>query len=200
MDPVTLQELVPSLALGIGLAACAGLRAWLPLLLTGLLARFDYLTLGPSFQFLTGNRALTLFAVATLIELIGDKVPAVDHALDAIGTVLRPAAGALLAASVFWQVNDPLTAVALGLVVGAPSALVPHAAKSALRAVATTFTGGLANPVLSLLEDLIAIGLFALTVLLPLLVAALVALTALLVLRFFKKRAQEAAPLPSASA
>jgi hypothetical protein len=200
VDPVTLQELVPSLALGIGLAACAGLRAWLPLLLTGLLARFDYLTLGPSFQFLTGNRALTLFAVATLIELIGDKVPAVDHALDAIGTVLRPAAGALLAASVFWQVNDPLTAVALGLVVGAPSALVPHAAKSALRAVATTFTGGLANPVLSLLEDLIAIGLFALTVLLPLLVAALVALTALLVLRFFKKRAQEAAPLPSASA
>ena len=201
MDPVTLQELVPSLALGIGLAACAGLRAWLPLLLTGLLARYDYLTLGSSFQFLTTDRALVLFGVATLIELIGDKFPAVDHALDAIGTVLRPAAGALLAASVFWQISDPLTAIALGLVVGAPSALVPHAAKSALRAVATTFTGGLANPLLSLLEDVIALGLFVLAVLLPLLVAAFVALTAFLLLRFFKKRAQPPpAPLPSATA
>ena len=47
MDAVAIRELVPSLALAIGLAACAGLHAWLPLLLTGLLARFEYLELGP---------------------------------------------------------------------------------------------------------------------------------------------------------
>ena len=199
MDPGALQELVPSLALGIGLAACAGLRAWLPLLLTGLLARFDYLTLGPSFQFLTTNRALVLFGAATLIELLGDKFPVVDHALDAIGTVLRPAAGALLAASVFWQIQDPLTAIALGLVIGAPSALLPHAAKSALRTISTTFTGGLATPLISLLEDVIALGIFVLAVLLPLVMAALVALTAFLLLRWWKGRARTQAPPPPAS-
>lgn len=197
MDSGALQDLVPSLALGIGLAACAGLRAWLPLLLTGLLARFGYLTLGTNFQFLTGDRALLLFGAATLIELLGDKFPAVDHALDAIGTVLRPAAGALLAASVFWQIQDPLTAIALGLVVGAPSALVPHAAKSALRTLSTTFTGGLATPVLSLIEDVIAIGIFVLTVLVPLFVAATVLLAALLLLRWLRSRTRTQAPAPT---
>lgn len=188
MGGVELSESVPSLALAIALAACAGLRAWLPLLLTGLLARFDYLNLGTSFQFLESDRALVLFAVATLIELLGDKFPAVDHALDAIGTLLRPAAGVLLAASVMWQVQDPLVALGLGLIVGAPSAVVPHAAKSALRAVSSTLTAGIANPLLSLLEDVIAIGLFALAVLLPLLAALLVALTALLLARRLGRR------------
>jgi hypothetical protein len=185
---VVLSEFVPSLALAIALAACAGLRAWLPLLLTGLLARFEYLDLGASFQFLKSDRALVLFGVATLIELLGDKFPAVDHALDAIGTLLRPAAGVLLAASVMWQVQDPLVALGLGLIVGAPAAVVPHAAKSALRAVSTTLTAGIANPLLSLLEDVIAIGIFVLAVLLPLLAALLVLLAAGLVARRLLRR------------
>lgn len=189
MDSAALPELVPSLAMGIGLAACAGLRAWLPLLLTGLLARLDYIQLGAAFQFLTSDRALVLFGAATLIELLGDKLPAVDHALDAIGTVLRPAAGVLLAASVLWEIHDPLLAIALGVVVGAPSALVPHAAKSALRSLSTTFTGGLATPLLSLLEDVVALGIFALAVLVPLLVAGMVALAAILLARRLRPRA-----------
>ena len=46
-------DVVPSLALAIGLAACAGLRAWLPLLLAGRpRARWGIIELGPSFQFL----------------------------------------------------------------------------------------------------------------------------------------------------
>ena len=90
----------PASLLAIALAASAGLRAWLPLLLAGGLARAGVLDLGDSFSFLASNKALVLFGVATIVELVGDKVPAVDHALDVIGTPLRPAAGALLAASV----------------------------------------------------------------------------------------------------
>jgi hypothetical protein len=183
MDAALWLDLIPSLALGIGLAACAGLRAWLPLLLTGSLARFGFIELGDKFMFLSSNRALVLFGVATLVEIAADKVPAVDHALDSLSTVLRPAAGSLLAASVLWQVSDPLTALALGVAVGAPSALLPHAAKTVLRTASTTLTGGLANPVISLLEDVIAIGMFVLTVLLPLVAAACVALVAFLVVR-----------------
>jgi hypothetical protein len=81
-----LAEYLPALGLAIALAACAGLRAWLPLLLAGGLARAGLLELGPQFQFLASNRALALFAAATLLELAADKVPALDHALDALST------------------------------------------------------------------------------------------------------------------
>lgn len=197
MDGVNWLEVVPSLALGIGLAACAGLRAWLPLLLLGGLARWGLVDLSPSFEFVSSTRALVLFGVATVVEIAGDKIPAVDHTLDALSTVLRPAAGSLLAASVLWQVSDPLTAMALGIAVGAPSALVPHAAKSTLRVVSTSLTAGLANPVLSLLEDALAVVLFVLTVVLPVMAAALVVLTGFLVARRLLRRSPSNAARPA---
>ncbi len=189
MEVATFSEFLPALALAIALAASAGLRAWLPLLLAGGLARLGVLDLGSSFAFLGSDKALMLFGVATIVELLGDKVPAVDHALDVIGTPLRPAAGALLAASVLGTVSDPLTALVLGTAVGAPAALVPHVAKSALRMVSTTLTGGLANPFLSLLEDAIAILTFVLAILVPVLVVLLLAVTLFIALRLLRRRA-----------
>jgi hypothetical protein len=179
----SIVEVVSALALAIGLAACAGLRAWLPLLLAGGLARTGWLELGPSFSFLASDRALLLFGIATVVEILADKVPAVDHALDMLSTPLRPIAGAVLASSALGGVADPLTAIVLGVAVGAPTALLPHAAKSFARAASTTFTAGLANPVLSVLEDVLAVMLFVLAVLVPLLVAAGVIALAVLVLR-----------------
>jgi hypothetical protein len=182
-------ELGMALALGVSLAACAGLRAWLPLLLAGGAARMGWMELGPSFQFLTSDKALILFGVATVVEMAADKVPALDHLLDVLSTVLRPAAGSLLAASVLWPVNDPLTALCLGVAVGAPVALLPHAGKSMLRAASTALTAGLANPVISFLEDAAVLVLFLLAVLLPLLAVATVLLAIVLVARRRRRRA-----------
>ncbi|HSD27156.1 MAG TPA: DUF4126 domain-containing protein [Vicinamibacteria bacterium] len=187
MDVSTLTEFLPTLALAIALAASAGLRAWLPLLLAGGLARLGVLDLGPSFEFLASTKALVLFGVATAVELVGDKIPAVDNALDVLGTPLRPAAGALLAASVLGTVTDPLTSIVLGTAVGAPSALVPHAVKAALRAASTSVTGGLANPLLSFLEDAISIVTFILAVLVPLVVVAALGLTLYLASRWLRR-------------
>jgi hypothetical protein len=188
VDTVAWADVVSSISLAIGLAACAGLRAWLPLLLVGGLSRAGLLTLGPSFAFLGSNRALLLFGVATLIEIVGDK----DHALDMLSTVLRPAAGSVIAASVMWEVHDPLTALALGVAVGAPAALVPHAAKSVLRAASTTLTGGLANPLISVAEDVLAVAMFLFTVVLPLVAATILVLVAILVLRRMARRSSPA--------
>jgi hypothetical protein len=183
-----------ALALGVALAACAGLRAWLPLLLAGGAARMGWLELGQSFEFLSSTRALVLFGVASVVEIAADKVPALDHVLDALSTVLRPAAGSLLAASVLWPVHDPLTALALGVAVGAPVALVPHAAKSIARAASTTFTAGLANPLISLAEDGLVVVLFVLAVLVPLLVVtAVLGLLFLIVMRWRRRPAPVAA-------
>ena len=154
---------VLAITLAVALAACAGLRAWLPLLLAGALSRAGWLQLGDSFQLMGSNKALALFAVATAIELIGDKIPAVDHALDALSTVLRPAAGAMLAASVFGRIADPLESAALGVAVGAPVALIPHAGKTVLRAASSALTarrqsrsdGGPAVRVMILMSDML---------------------------------------------
>jgi hypothetical protein len=172
VDLQSWAAIASSVALAISLAACTGLRAWLPLLVGGALARLGVIELGPSFGFLASNAALTVFGLASVIEIAADKVPALDHALDALSTVLRPAAGSLLAASVLWKISDPLVALALGTALGAPASLVPHAAKSALRAASSAFTLGVANPVLSLAEDAATLLLVAVSVLVPLVAAA----------------------------
>ena len=189
MDSWSALEIARAVALAIALAACAGLRAWLPLFLVGILARFDFLTLGTSWRFLASNQALLLFGIATVIEILGDKIAAVDHALDAVSTFLRPAAGSLLAASVLSFIHDPHLALVAGIVVGAPTAFLPHAAKSSLRVSSTGLTAGLANPVLSVIEDGISLFLFALAILVPLLAALLlVAVTVLLLWRFSRRK------------
>jgi len=188
VDTASLSEFLPALALAIALAASAGLRAWLPLLLAGGLTRAGVLDLGPSFVFLSSNKALLIFGAATAVELLGDKIPVVDHALDVIGTPLRPAAGALLAASVLGTVSDPLTALVLGTAVGAPSALVPHALKTGLRTASTALTGGLANPVISFIEDGVSVALVVLAVLVPLLVIALLGIAIYLTARLLRRR------------
>jgi hypothetical protein len=131
---------------------------------------------------------LILFGVASVLEIVGDKIPAVDHGLDAISSVLRPLAGALLAASVLGRFADPLTAIALGIAVGAPTAIVPHLTKSGLRALSTVFTAGLANPIVSLLEDLLALAMFLLAVLVPIVVLLGLLLVAVFAARRFARR------------
>jgi hypothetical protein len=188
VEGAVFTEVVPALAMAIGLAACAGLRAWLPLFLAGALARLGVIDIGESFRFVASDRALILFGVATLIEIAGDKVPAIDHALDALSTVMRPAAGSLLAAAVIGHVTDPLTASVLGIAVGAPSSLVPHAAKTTVRALSTALTGGIANPFVSLLEDMAALVLFAFTVVVPLLVALALVVALVVIARRLLRR------------
>lgn len=186
--PAMSVDLLQSIALGIALAACAGLRAWLPLFAVGLSVRLGVVPLGDSFRFLGSNTALTVFAIATVIELIADKIPVVDHALDALSTFLKPIAGMVLAASVLWTVDDPIVAIALGVMVGAPASLVPHTAKATLRGVLSPITGGLAAPVLSILEDVIAFGLVALAILAPFVVAAGFVLFVLVTGKFLRKK------------
>ena len=171
---------IPIALLGLGLAASSGLNTFLPLLILALAARFGTqfnLSFAPqlngSFAWLTSDAALATLAVATLAEIIGDKVPSVDHALDVLGTVARPIAGALAAASVFHS-SDPAFAMLLGLIIGAPTAFGFHAAKAGTRATSSVGTFGLLNPVLSFLEDMAALVMVFVALLAPWLVPVFV--------------------------
>ena len=144
--------------LGVALAATAGLRAWLPLFVVGLLARLGQIDLNASFGFLSRTDALVIFGVATVLEFLGDKIVALDHFLDSLGTFIRPVAGTLLASSMLTS-TEPLTATVLGMVTGGGAALTVHAGKALARLKATAtlpLHGGTGNAAMSLTEDFIS--------------------------------------------
>lgn len=160
------MDAVSQLLLGLSLASASGLRAFLPLLVMAVAARFHVIPLNGQFAWLHSTTALVVLGIATTAELLADKVPVVDHALDALQTVVRPAAGALaLAAS--QSHADPMLAAVLGLILGAPIAGSLHLAKGGTRLASTATTAGMANPALSLLEDIASLGLSLLAVYLP---------------------------------
>ncbi len=72
------------IAMGLSLAACAGLRAFLPLFVVGAAGRLEWIPLTDSFAWMTSWPALLVFGFAVLTELLGDKFPLVDHFLDAL--------------------------------------------------------------------------------------------------------------------
>jgi hypothetical protein len=154
MESTTLQisVVLAQVASGIGLAACAGLRAFLPLFVVGLAGRLDWIPLTGKFEWLTSMPALVVFGAAVVVEVLADKVPIVDHFLDSIQAFVKPVAGAVLAASVLAELS-PLQASVLGLVTGGAVAGTIHLTKANLRLVSSAATAGLANPVLSVIED-----------------------------------------------
>jgi hypothetical protein len=188
MSVSDLTEWAGTIALAITLAACAGLRAWLPLFCAGLMGRLGIAHLGDSFSWLHSNAAIGLFGVATVVEMIGDKIPAIDHALDSLGVLVRPLSGALVAAAVAYHIDNPLWASVFGLAVGAPTAFAPHALKSSVRVGSSVTTMGVANPFLSTAEDMMAIGLAAMAFLVPFAGVALLALLLWTVVRWTKRR------------
>lgn len=173
--------------LGLGLAAAAGLRAFLPLLLLSLAARLQLfgIDLNDSAAWLGSDAALITLGLATALELLADKVPFLDHALSAIGTVTRPVAAVVAAGSVFAGV-DPVVAAVAGVVIGAPTALAFHAAQSGTRIASTATTGGLLNPVVSIVEDLLAVLTAGLAIIAPLLVPLVLVLLLWLIWKLVK--------------
>ncbi len=118
--------------LGLILAATAGLRAWLPLLTLSLLAHTDAISLNPQLQWLDSPQALGILAIATILEIAADKIPALDNALDAFGLAIRPIAGAI-AMSAAISFTDPIVAVVIGIAAGGTAAGIVEVGKGTTR-------------------------------------------------------------------
>jgi uncharacterized protein YggT (Ycf19 family) len=174
-----------------GLSSSAGLNAYLPLLVVALLARFtDLITLKPPWDALQSWWVIGLLVVLLIIEMLVDKVPAVDTINDTIQTFIRPAAGAILFAASAGIISDahPVLALICGLLVAGGV----HAVKATARPVVTGTTGGLLNPVVSVLEDLLSLVMAILAVLVPLLGLLLLVLVIILLLRWRRRRREHA--------
>ena len=186
------------LALGFSLAATTGLRAFLPLFAAAASARAGMVQLGPSFAWLSSDPALIVFGSAVVFEILADKVPVLDHALDAGGVFVKPAAATLLTASMFTSM-DPVMASVLGLVAGGATAGGVHLVKAKTRVASTAFTAGIANPVLSLAEDVIAVIGVALAMVIPVFVAVAVIAFLMIATWLLIRRFQRPIPAPTAA-
>jgi uncharacterized membrane protein len=201
---------VEQLLTGLGLATAAGLNAYIPLLALGLLARFtDVVNLPPGWSWMENGWVLTIVAVLLVVEVVADKVPALDSINDAIQTFVRPTAGGIVfgsgTAAETAAVADPGEFAQSGkwipVVIGVVIALVVHLAKSAVRPAANVATAGVAAPVLSTVEDVASVGLVFAALLLPALVLVFVLALAWaawsLLRRRRRRRLQQARPDPA---
>ncbi|MDP3377836.1 MAG: DUF4126 domain-containing protein [Brevundimonas sp.] len=199
-----LETWVLPVLLALGLAAASGLRIFVPLFMAALAAKFQLfgIELNDGMLWMTSNTAIAALGLATVIEIVSDKVPVLDNALHAIGLIARPVAGALVAGSMFVGL-DPTAAAIAGIIVGAPTALAFGAAQGGTRAASTLSTAGMANPLLSVVDDLVSVGTVMIAFLMPLLIPVVI-LIGFLVLRavynHWRKDHRTPATVPTLSA
>ena len=133
------------------------------------------------YDVLTDGWVIGAIVLLLVVEVFADKVPMIDHVNDLVGTVVRPAAGAVLfAATMTGAVSDIDPRVAL--VAGALAAGVAHGAKATARPVVTATTGGIGNPVVSTIEDVAALITSLVAILAPVLLAVALVLFVILVI------------------
>lgn len=169
---------------GLGLASSAGLNAYVPLLALGLLGRFtDLLTLPPGWGWLENPWLLGVLGLLCVVDVVADKIPALDSVNDVVQTLVRPASGGIVfasgAGSQTVAVDDPAALFADGrwipVAIGVVVALMVHLTKAGVRPVANLASGGVSAPVLSTAEDVTSLSLTAAAILLPVLVLVLLA-------------------------
>jgi Domain of unknown function (DUF4126) len=170
-----LEAMLASLT-GLGLSAAAGLNAYIPLLLVGVLARFtDVITLPEPYRWIQSGWAIAIVSVLLAAELILDKVAVVDHVNDVVQTLVRPTVGGVIFAATTaaeqadnstWMQQHPWVGILLGVVVAG----VVHATKATARPIVNATTVGTGTPFVSAAEDVASLGMSLVAVFLPILV------------------------------
>src|SRR5688500_9061922 len=155
-------------AAGVVLAASAGLRAFMPLFGVGLASRLFGWSITPSMDWMATDVGLVALGVATVVELLADKVPLVDHTLDVLHTIVGPLAGALVAFSLSADLPPALGAI-LAIALGAPVAGGVHLIAAVTRVKSSVMSAGSFNPALSLVGDVVTVAAIAVAIFFPLL-------------------------------
>jgi hypothetical protein len=166
-------DIVLELLLAISLSTAAGFRVFVPLLIMSTAAVFGHWDLPTKFDWIENPQALGLFVGATVLEIIGYSIPWFDHLLDIFATPAAIIAGTIVAASFAPEMN-PLTQWALALVMGGSAAGITKTLMNLLRGGSTATTGGIANPLLALVELVLAVGLSLLAIAAPVIAGAIV--------------------------
>ena len=179
---------VETLGLALGARFSSGLNLYATIATLGLLQRFDVIHLPVSLQVLSHPWVVGIAIALYLIEFFADKIPYVDTVWDAIHTVIRPPAAALLAYSASGGV-PPEWRWGAALLAGGV-ALTSHGTKASARAAVNASPEPFSNWTLSFGEDALAVWLTWMATVHPratiVVVAMLTALAAFVLFHLFR--------------
>ena len=194
--PMTdLLAYVLPVALGVGLAAAAGFRVFLPLLLMGLAVKAGYLPVSQDFSWVASTPALLMFAVAAVTEIIAYYVPVLDNLLDGLAGPTAVGAGIAISAAVMSDF-PPMMKWTLAIIAGGGAAAATQGATTILRGGSTVLTGGLGNHVLATGEIIGAIVMTVLAMLAPVLAAIAALVFIVIAWRIILRRRKRKASAP----
>ena len=179
-------ETMLSIFLGIGLAASAGFRVFLPLFALSLAAYTGLWDLNPSWEWVGSLSALITLGVATLAEIFAYFIPWVDNLLDSLSLPLAALAGTAVMVSTLTGM-DPVITWSLAIIAGGGTATAIKGAAAGSRLTSSFSTGGLANPAISAVETAAAATLSLASILVPVLAVFLVILILAFVFRIYRK-------------
>lgn len=172
--------------IGVGLAAAAGFRVFLPMFIVSLASYFGWLHLSDNFLWLSGLPTLIITGVATLVEILAYYIPFIDHLLDTLTIPAAAVAGTLLFASQFVDAGT-FPQWALAVIVGGGTAATISSAFAGTRLASTGTTGGVGNSVVATTETVGSTIFSILAVVLPVIVVILVVVLLFFIFKFGKK-------------
>lgn len=184
------MELLLGIFSAFGLSASAGLNAYIPLFTIAVIAHYtDWFKLNTPYDVLANPWIILLLGVLIIIEFLADKIPAINHFNDALQTLVRPIAGAIVfaaSAKVLTGVS-PVLSLACGLLIAGSV----HAVKAGVvRPAVSATTAGAGNVPVSIAEDVLSTLTSILAVVVPVLVAFLFVLLAIPLVRWLWRRSQ----------
>jgi Domain of unknown function (DUF4126) len=169
----SLVSIALGVCLGVGLAAATGFRIFVPLLIAGIAARLDWISLNDGFVWLESTPALITLGTAALFETLAYYIPGVDHVLDLVAAPAAVIAGVVVSASVMTDIA-PAIMWPLAIVAGGSAAGLTKTGSALLRAKTGVATAGLGNPVVSTAETAGSLVVSLLALLVPILCFLLV--------------------------
>jgi len=146
-----MQEIILSICLGIGLAASAGFRVFLPLLALSLAGHYEIVPLSDSWLWISSTISIGILAIATIAEIFAYYIPWFDNILDTLAIPLATIAGTAVMVSAVADLS-PVVTWALAIIAGGGTAATIKSAMGATRLTSTATTGGLANPMVATVE------------------------------------------------
>jgi hypothetical protein len=191
------------IAIGLGLAAAAGLRIFVPLVALAIAAKAGIVPLASGFEWVATTPALIALGTACALEIGGYYIPWVDNLLDTVATPAALIAGMVATASVVTDL-PPMVKWAVVLIGGGAAGLT-QGASVLTRLKSTATTGGVANPIVSTVELVGAVLTSALALLVPVVAIVLCLVGCVWAFRragrflFGRWRRGTANPLPPAS-
>lgn len=171
----------------LGLSLPAGLNAYIPLLAVALAQRFEWLELREPFDLLGSWWVIGIITVLLVVEILADKIPAVDSVNDVIQTVVRPAAGGLVAVAASGNATgvSPWLYVVAGVILAGGV----HVVKATARPAVNATTAGTGAPVVSVVEDVGAVAMSAIAIAAPYLVGLALVVLGVALWRYWHRRA-----------